>query len=753
MMKKTIISIVAVAALFSGWTAHARVDLGDAGQDLCRVGENRDKQGRTNKGITLDLALQMVNTQQISKRKCQREIRLEFGKMEMTGPLVITVPAPKDRFYFGGRSVENPVVLDFSNIGPASKPLEQCVLTLENVRNITLKNLKIIGNNGASGICIGGADGKPVLGIELDNVHVEGAGGNGIIVKAHAKNTIIHATSSIDSTTEGDGVKIDTNRLDAANYIEATLLEPTGSDENGLAKFDEDPLTSAFKMVGVGSQRYVTAANGLMVRILRISQVGRSTVYRIEGDIVTRPETAESMNDLCGASRVNPSTGETEAVKRLQIYTINGNEGQFKTYVTGKERLDNATSFGVVTRGPQKGKFRFQWNTVNGAQLVLVPELVSKQVGNSSFLFGVDAATFCGGSAGGTGGSAFGDGLQLYSIKECRDARGLTGSGEPDATGLTEEYDSDGDGIPDILEDTNGNCICDSGDLSCWYKPDTDGDGILDGLELPFGEEGARCGEGLFHGENFENVCDVNGDGVSNAYSDDSDGDGLLDWQEDRRRVLNPYKASVITLPDGTEQSCSLGDYRSVGIKWDVYRVDDNNRAVVHVFENSQMGAEGPALYMLACQNKAVSSTDFNGQVDTGSGETSAYVVNIDDGSAPICAPNEDYYTIKDNPEDPRYLILNAERDVMGLKDADGNGVPDLYEVANWRDLSTLCEDFDNDSIPDCLERMNPGCDTEQLRLRSLNQRKAESDVDVFADSIDIDPIESLATNTITDSN
>ncbi|MGO8931762.1 MAG: hypothetical protein ACLQU3_33320 [Limisphaerales bacterium] len=43
--------------------------------------------------------------------------------------------------------------------------------------------------------------------------------------------------------------------------------------------------------------------------------------------------------------------------------------------------------------------------------------------------------------------------------------------------------DTDGDGIPDYLEDTNGDGAYDSGDLSNWKVADTDGDGVNDYVE------------------------------------------------------------------------------------------------------------------------------------------------------------------------------------------------------------------------------------------------------------------------------
>jgi hypothetical protein len=52
----------------------------------------------------------------------------------------------------------------------------------------------------------------------------------------------------------------------------------------------------------------------------------------------------------------------------------------------------------------------------------------------------------------------------------------------------TKAYDdTDGDGIPDYLEDRNGNGLYETGDISSWATWDTDGDGMSDGQELQLG--------------------------------------------------------------------------------------------------------------------------------------------------------------------------------------------------------------------------------------------------------------------------
>ena len=89
----------------------------------------------------------------------------------------------------------------------------------------------------------------------------------------------------------------------------------------------------------------------------------------------------------------------------------------------------------------------------------------------------------------------------------------------------TQEQDMDGDGLPDSLEDRNGNGIVDPGETD-YLDPDTDGDGLPDGME----------------DANRNGVVD---EGETSPLNPDSDGDGILDGADPTS--LPPVGAPVVT--------------------------------------------------------------------------------------------------------------------------------------------------------------------------------------------------------------
>lgn len=126
----------------------------------------------------------------------------------------------------------------------------------------------------------------------------------------------------------------------------------------------------------------------------------------------------------------------------------------------------------------------------------------------------------------------------------------------PEVTG---PLDSDGDGIPDELEDLNRNGVFDEGtNETDFLNPDTDGD------SLPDGEEDSNRNGRVDRGETDPRLADTDGDGLddaeeprlgTDALNPDTDGDGLSDGVEVHVTGTDPLNPDTDGdgVPDGDE--------------------------------------------------------------------------------------------------------------------------------------------------------------------------------------------------------
>ncbi|MEZ4323327.1 MAG: hypothetical protein R3F61_38035 [Myxococcota bacterium] len=149
-----------------------------------------------------------------------------------------------------------------------------------------------------------------------------------------------------------------------------------------------------------------------------------------------------------------------------------------------------------------------------------------------------------------TDGDGIADVLELLGADASIDDVDSDGDGLSDAEERLN--DRDGDGIPAFLDDdSDGDGIPDSeetaadrdGDgLRNFEDTDSDGDGIPDGVEGTIDTDGDGTadlldldsdGDGVL--DRFEGAEDFDGDGVPNYLDDDSDGDGLSDEVEGNR--------------------------------------------------------------------------------------------------------------------------------------------------------------------------------------------------------------------------
>ncbi|MBI5299061.1 MAG: hypothetical protein HY877_02025, partial [Deltaproteobacteria bacterium] len=565
----------------------------------------------------------------------------------------------------------------------------------------------------------------------------------------------------------------------------------------GLALFDDlatDTAEQDFELFSIGSESFINSANPVRVRIDTIQKTSTDTdpvAWQIQGRVV----------QLASGDTLGCSADGVSGVKRIQVYAADSsNDGKkhakFLSYIVPI----GANGMGVDTSGSyNKGAFSFvlkpssDFGLSSIGLISLVPELSSNNIGGSSRLLEVKetapgATLDCGasgvsGSGSGSGGSnpgaQGGDYIRLgYKTQQkCKLAK-------PIGTLAPLHYDSDGDGIDDRDEDINGNCECDAGEYSCWMKPDTDGDGIPDSAERLGGTINHRrwdsvskrfdpyqpfCGHGIIPSSHVSvaDLCDVNGDGQSNASSDMSDNDSLRDYQEDRARVfipgakahfyiwggignLVPYRDKDNVNVECTQILIDAGK-SDVGAKYGIYRVknDFSGLPVEHDFIRSVGANEN--LMALVCRNDSVrSETNFDGAYESNAGETSPYLddTNGDGVNDDVCAGTMTnsvcqltcvpYEIFKNLPD--KYVAGGATGSHTTLQ-LDTDNVPLLFKESAAT-IRNLCTDIDRDGIPDCVEnptgQCNFGADVNGGKI--LNPYSKDTDGDGVPDAIDLDP-------------
>ncbi|MDX9723594.1 MAG: hypothetical protein RBU37_22800, partial [Myxococcota bacterium] len=146
---------------------------------------------------------------------------------------------------------------------------------------------------------------------------------------------------------------------------------------------------------------------------------------------------------------------------------------------------------------------------------------------------------------------------------------------QPDEVDIFDPFgDSDGDGLPDYLEDINGNGLVDVGETDP-FNPDTDNDGLPDGLEdgngngfFDLGEtdplNGDTDGDGLLDGIEDSNLNGIQDEGETSPLEPDTDGDGIRDDIELNSELgLDPLNGDTDGdgLPDGLEDRNKNGAF------------------------------------------------------------------------------------------------------------------------------------------------------------------------------------------------
>lgn len=289
----------------------------------------------------------------------------------------------------------------------------------------------------------------------------------------------------------------------------------------------------------------------------------------------------------------------------------------------------------------------------------------------------------------------------------------VLGASDPLPLGLGDNTDLDGDGVPNTVEDANGNGIVDAGETDPRdndtdndgigdgiedsdhdgtvdpgetdpTKPDTDNDGITDGVE-----DADRDGN-VDAGETDPTNPDTDGDGVPDGIEDtnangtvdagesdprnaDSDGDGLADGIEDR---------NANGMVDPGETDPSMSDTDGDGLGDGLEDRDANGTVDPGESDPTDPDSDDDGL------TDGVEDGNANGEVDAG--ETDPTDPDTDDGGV----PDGEEVTAGTNPLDP------ADDQMI---DSDGDGVANLDDncpqVANADQV-----DADNDGAGDACD-------------------------------------------------
>lgn len=296
---------------------------------------------------------------------------------------------------------------------------------------------------------------------------------------------------------------------------------------------------------------------------------------------------------------------------------------------------------------------------------------------------------------------------------------------DPTTTTNPLKKDTDDGGKPDGAEDTNLNGRIDAGETDpnnpaddVTTKPDSDGDGLPDDLEEEIGSnpmDADSDDDGLSDGEEVNPTDDTDGDGLINILDPDSDNDGLFDGTEAGKGCTGPGT-------DATKNRC-IADADQGATKTSPLKKDTDNGGkpdgAEDVNRNGRIDAGETDPNNPADDNPAmVVDTDMDGlsddqERDLGSDPNDAD--SDDDGLIDGQEPNPGDDTDADGIKN----ILDPDSDGDGLFDGTEAGkdcanpatdaskmtcVPDADPTTT---TSGVKRDTDNGGVPDGIEDKN----------------------------------------------
>ena len=271
--------------------------------------------------------------------------------------------------------------------------------------------------------------------------------------------------------------------------------------------------------------------------------------------------------------------------------------------------------------------------------------------------------------------------------------------------------DSDNDGVVDGFVDTDGDGLDDTTQATPLADPDTDGDGIVDHLDVDSDNDGIP--------DAIEGNVDTDGDGIPDYLDLDSDNDGVLD------SVEAPL-SGVDTDGDGIDDMYDVDATGGVDANGDGI---DDAVAAAGVLDTDGDGT--PDYLDLDSDNDGINDVieaggadaDNDGVVD---GFTDANGDGLDDNTLTTALPDTD--TDGDGVSDR--LDVDSDNDgipdvIEGTVDSDGDGIPDFLD-----------QDSDNDGLPDALEA-GTGVDTDGDGIDDLYDVDSTGGTDANGDGID----------------
>jgi hypothetical protein len=262
--------------------------------------------------------------------------------------------------------------------------------------------------------------------------------------------------------------------------------------------------------------------------------------------------------------------------------------------------------------------------------------------------------------------------------------------------------DSDGDGLTNAQEDTLG---------SNRNNADTDGDGANDGAEVggnvnaPVDSDGDGIPDVL-----ESSIADADGDGVVNqadiansnpcvpnangaaCLATDSDGDGLTNAQED---ALGTSRNNPDTDGDGANDGAEVGGNINAP-------VDSDGDGIPNVRESSITDTDGDGV---SNQNDAANNNPCSPNANS-----AACLAADNDGDGLTNGEEDALGTDRDNPDSDGDGISDgaeAGADPANPTDTDGDGIPDVSEAGDSDGDGTADAadtDSDNDGVPDAVE-------------------------------------------------